>query len=307
VGAALALVSAPFLTATASVAATDQNVLVFVNDAVSDTSTGQEVDQTIAALTADDSTVTTFDGGDGSASAWTTALAEIEVLVFPDAEMGGRYYEPGGTPWMSDEALAVISAWVEAGGDIVVMGTWGSDVAGILFTALSGLDFASVWSVIDGGTPLQLVATDDTLPAELQYADGTYPVVDFVSWPSDLTETLTPLYLTADGTGLGVGRWTLGAGSYSYNAWDYYPWFGGEIDEEDEPNVAAWYAVLSGLLALAIDPVVEPEPEPEPAAAPELAETGDDSVALGVAGIALLASGIGLSFVRRRIRMVDTV
>jgi LPXTG-motif cell wall-anchored protein len=300
VGAVIALVVAPFLAATSAVAATGQNVLVFVNGSVSDTSPGQEVDQTITALEADDSTVTTFDGGDGSESAWVAALTGIDVIVFPDAESGGAYYAPGGTAWMSDDALAALVDWVEAGGDVVVMGTYGSTVAGDFFEALSGLPFSSVWAVTDGLTPLQRVGGDTSLPASLDYADGTYPIVDVASWPTALTATLTPLYVTSDGDGLGVGRWTLGTGSFSYNAWDYYPWFGATVDPSEADNVNAWYAVLSQLLALAVD---APQPQPQPVVddAPQLAATGAESVAvLLVISAALLASGSALVWVRRR-------
>lgn len=187
VGAVIALVVAPFLAATSAVAATGQNVLVFVNSFVSDTFPGQEVDQTITALEADDSTVTTFDGGDGSASAWAAALTGIDVIVFPDAEMGGVYYAPG-------------------------------------------------------------------------------------------------------------------AGSFSYNARDYYPWFGATVDPGEADNVNSWYAVLSQLLALAVD---APQPQPVVDDAPQLAATGAESAALLLAiSAALLTSGSALVWVRRRARAV---
>ena len=154
----------------------------------------------------------------------------------------------------------------------------------------------------DGLTPLQRVGGDPSLPASLDYADGTYPIVDVASWPAVLTATLTPLYVTSDGDGLGVGRWTLGAGSFSYNAWDYYPWFGATVDPGEADNVNAWYAALSRLLALAVD---APQPAPVVDDAPQLAATGAEAVAfLLVISAALLTSGSALVWVRRRARAV---
>lgn len=296
IGAALAVVATPFLALTAATAAPGQAVLVFANGAVSDDSPGSEIDQTIAGLEANDATVTTFDGGDGSAVAWTAALTDIDVLVFPEIEGGDPYYEPGGTPWISDEAVAVIAAWTEAGGDIILMGTMGSNAPAFLLDAISGLDFSSVWSTSDGGTPLQLVDTDSGLPVELEYADGTYPIIDVASWPEALLATLTPIYTTSDGTGLGVGRWTLGEGSFSYYAWDFYPWFDGEeLSEENAAILADWYTALGELLTLALDPVVVPA-APE---APQLAATGFDATGVVVGGMLLLAGG-ALLVLRRR-------
>ncbi len=296
IGAALAIAATPFLGLTAATAAPGQAVLVFANGAVSDDNPGAEIDQTIAGLEANDATVTTFDGGDGSAAAWTAALTDIDVLVFPEAERGQPYYTPGGTAWISDDAVAVIAGWTEAGGDVILMGTILSNAPAVLLDALSGLDFSSVWAVDDGGTPLQLVDPTTGLPAELEYADGTYPIIDVDSWPAALTDGLTPIYLTADGTGLGIGRWTLGAGSFSYYAWDFFPWFDPSVPETLEV-VEAWYAALGELLDLALGQVVEPEPEP--AAAPELAATGFDAAGAVIAG-ALLLAGAALIVVRRR-------
>ena len=135
----------------------------------------------------------------------------------------------------------------------------------------------------------------------LEYANGTYPILAVDAWPTELLDTLTPIYATLDGTGLGVGRWTLGAGSFSYYAWDFYPWWEGDISElegEDAATLAAWYSALGELLTLAAPAAVV---EPAPAAAPTLADSGVDASGAVIAGVLLLAGGVLLAIRRRAV------
>lgn len=81
-GASALIVVAPFLTALPAAAATpDRNLLVFSSDYYTDID--QEDVALVDALTTTGATVTTFDGGDGSAEALTAALAGTDVLFLP--------------------------------------------------------------------------------------------------------------------------------------------------------------------------------------------------------------------------------
>ena len=75
----------------------------------------------------------------------------------------------------------------------------------------------------------------------------------FDTWTPDLLAPLTPLYVSPDGTSLGVGTWAVGSGSFSYLAWD---WFNG-----GGATMADWDLVLQSLV-------------PTVAAAPALGATG---------------------------------
>ena len=91
IGAVLAVVATPFLALTAATAAPGDDVLVFSNPNVVDTSPAAvegELRNVVAALEDIGFAVTEFDGGDGSAAAWTAALAGIESVVFPESERG---------------------------------------------------------------------------------------------------------------------------------------------------------------------------------------------------------------------------
>ena len=274
--ATIALVSAPLLvTSSASAATADTHVLMFSNSAYGDTNPGQEDERTLAALQGSGATVSTFDGGDGSDTAWSAALAGINVLVFPE----GTNYTPGGTSVITDAAMAVIKAWVVAGG--VMIGTGGYDHLAVL-NFLTGLDYSSVWGDNNspGGLGWVLQTADPDLPATLFDVSYTGGQEVFDTWTPDLLAPLTPLYVSPDGTSLGVGTWAVGSGSFSYLAWD---WFNGGGE-----TMADWDLVLQSLV-------------PTVAAAPALAATGSTVSAplLGAAAFVLLA-GAALMFVARR-------
>ena len=272
----IALVSAPLLvTSSASAATPDTHVLMFSNSAYGDTNPGQEDERTLTALQGSGATVTTFDGGDGSDTAWTAALAGIHVLVFPE----GTNYTPGGTSVISDAAMAVIKSWVVAGGVMIGTGGYGH-LAVVNF--LTGLDYSSVWGddSSPGGLGWVLQTANPDLPATLFDVSYTGGQEFFDTWTPDLLAPLTPLYVSPDGTSLGVGTWAVGSGSFSYVAWD---WFNG-----GGATMADWDLVLQSLI-------------PTVAAAPALAATGSTvSTPLLGAGAFVLLAGAVLMFVARR-------
>ena len=282
-----ALLVVPLLAvAPANAAIPGSHVLFVSNLTFSDTT--QEDVETLASIEATDAVVTVFDGGDGSAAAWTTALAGIDIIVIPEAERGSIYV-PGGTSVMSDAAAAVVKSWVTAGGSIVGLGAYSHF---LLVNYLTGLDYGEVWVSYwapDGEWERQPAASD-TMPAAIPNVNYSGGLAGFDLWPAELSAPVTPWYLSADGTNLGVGSFAIGAGSYLYVAYDWFP-DGGDIGSGAR---GVWDTVLQSLFAA---PAVAPPVVPE---GPELAATGVD---LGIVpiGSALLVLGlIALSIARLR-------
>jgi hypothetical protein len=269
---------------------TQIDILVFENATVSDI--GQEVALVSAALTPIGGVVTTFDGGDGSDLAWTTALAGIDVLLLPELEAGGPFYEVGGTPLVSDAAAAVIAAWVQAGGVVIMNGAcpcFSPDYAQIL-GVITGKDFGLEFvESSDFSLVWDLQSPISGAPGQLLYSDGTYGL-PYGAWPADLKSIVAPIYLTADGQDLAVGNFSAGSGYVTYFGYDWYP--------NGEPSIADWETALR---LAATGALVAPFPAVVPAAAPALAATGV-SLELPVI-IASLMLLVGAAFVlvsRRR-------
>lgn len=310
---------ASLLSVSAATAAAGQEILLFANGAVSDTTgvDGHEVDDFETALLASGATVTRFDGGGGSASAWETALTGIDILAFPEVEGGDPLYTPGpdSGDWLSDAAAASIASWVNAGGHIIFVGsrTTSSNDSGIpeLMTELTGLDYTSVWEtadLFDETSPVDShpAIADVTLPDPLPAVNGTYAVNDFNLWDATLLAPLTPIYTANGGSDLTVGVWTVGTGSISYLSYDYYF----ESGYTDPTEVADWTTVNSWLLTntgAGIDDGGAGDGDAgdgdtgDDAEGSALAETGIDGSTVIVASGAgiLLLVGFGLVLVRR--------
>ena len=282
-----ALLAAPLLAvAPANAAIPGSNVLFVSNAAFSDTT--QEDAETLASIETTDAVVTVFDGGDGSAAAWTTALAGIDIIVIPEAERG-LIYASGGTSVMSDAAAAVVKSWVTAGGNVIGLGAYSH----LLFVNyLTGLDYAGVWGsdYAPGGEWERQPAANATMPAAIPNVDYSGGLAGFDLWPAGLSAPVTPWYLSSDGTNLGVGSFAIGAGSYVYVAYDWFP------DDADLDSGARgiWDTVLQSFFTM---PVVAPPVVPE---GPELAATGVDLGIVPIGSVLLVLGLIALSVARLR-------
>ena len=265
-----ALVSSTLLvTSSASAATADTHVLMFSNSAYGDTNPGQEDDQTFAALDASGATVTLFDGGDGSDTAWTAASWVPTIWFFP--EMVSSAWSPGGTSAMSDAAAQVVKDFINAGGHVIFTGAY---TAVDFFSFFSGLDYSGAFSTSAPTGPYAIQGVNAALPSELAAVDYSGDLIDFGSWSTELKAPMTPLYVSASG-GLAVGTWTLGAGTYSYVAYDWFP----DTNDIDAGTVEPWNIVLTSLPF-----TLEPFP------VPVLAETGSTISLIG-AGAFVLSPG----------------
>ena len=155
---------------TAANAAPGDDVLVFSNASVVDTSTGVdggEYEWISAAMTTAGYDVIPFDGGDGSASAWSTALTDIEVFVLPEQE-AGDFYNPGSPPsWLSAAAWDVLVAWIQAGGAAVMSGVCDAS-EGYLLSEAVGVDYSDAFDC-NGFDIADRFIDDAGLPATLEY------------------------------------------------------------------------------------------------------------------------------------------
>jgi hypothetical protein len=258
-GAVALALTIPLLAASPAAAVVDpdaKSILVFSKAGFTDPA---EEDAAIAAeLETLGGVVTIFDGGDGSAEAWTAALSGVDTLVIPE----GNVYQPAGTAVISTGAAAVIKDWLAAGG--TALGT-GSYTHRPLVEYFTGLDYSTGWgaSAAAGGWLLQLES--DTLPASLPIGNMTGGQGNYGIWGAPQKAAITPIYLSADGQNLGVGAFNVGEGEYLYYAYDWYP----DAGELTNGVRAAWNEALLLGAAGSFTPEPEPEPEPDPAPAPE--------------------------------------
>jgi hypothetical protein len=249
---ALALVGA-VLMPTAAQAAPGDDVLVFSNGAVVDTvddAVGEaEYVQISDAITAAGFSVTGFDGGDGQAATWTTALAGTDVFVLPEQEIGD-FYDPDNPPsWLSPAALDVLIDWIQAGGTMLVSGTCeqGQGSTGYLLSQAVEVDYSGVLGgynpatgdCIEAGESTRWI-DDGSLPAVLDYADGDYGMLlaDF----SDAQLAPLTVWYSSDACGemLTVGEFAAGSGRIAFEAWDYY--------NDTSADQSSWNDVLASLI-----------------------------------------------------------
>jgi hypothetical protein len=243
---ALALMGALALP-TAAQAAPGDDVLVFSNSSVVDTGPGAgggEYEWISAAIAAAGYNVTSFDGGDGEAATWTTALTGIEVFVLPEQEHG-NFYDPDSPPgWLSAAAMSVLVDWIQAGGTVLVSGTCTDDQGGTasLLSEAVGVDYdGALGDCDDSGETSTRWIDDSSLPAELEYANGTYPMAlgDF----SAAQRAPLKVWYSADDAcseQLTVGEFAAGSGRIAFEAWDYF--------NDGGADQAAWNEVLASLL-----------------------------------------------------------
>ena len=269
---AAALVAAPLAIAAPAAAAPAPNtakVLFFSNDSYSDPD-GEDPTQ-IAALEEGGATVTVFDGGDGTGAAWSAALSGQDFLVIPESE---SIFD---SPVLDDDAEDVLFAFVDDGGQIILPTLYQPE----LLSFLTGLDYTAVWSTSHERDPGLLQVDNPAFPAEVLYSDSTDVVDDLGTWGPDLLDPLTPLYLAEDGLSLYAGQWTVGAGTITVLAYDWYP---GD-EPEDIAGRATWNQLLQAIVYVP---------------GPQLAATGLEVSPVAFAALGVLVLGSGALLLARR-------
>lgn len=141
------------------------------------------------------SSVTGFDGGNGTGTAWQNALNGIDVLVFPEAETDqGGVCTLFSAPHIDSSAQAVIKTWVESGK--IIVGT-GSYTHVSLVNYLSGLNFnAEFQNVSSIQAGWQRVSS---LPGSVPNENVTLGLEQFDSWSADKKSLVTPVYFQERG------------------------------------------------------------------------------------------------------------
>lgn len=229
-------------------AAPGDDVLVFSNGSVVDTSPGVdggEYEWISAALTAGGYDVVPFDGGDGSDTAWTAALTDIEVFVLPEQE-NGDFFDPTSPPaWLSTAAKDVLVDWIQAGG-VMLQSSACDPVEVSVMSEAVGVDYADVVDC-SAAEPAPRWIDDAALPAALDNANGTYGFA-----LSDMSaEQLAPLTVWYAGTelnecsgelfeSLAVGVFDAGSGRVAFEGWDYF--------NDTNNDQVAWNQVLASLI-----------------------------------------------------------
>lgn len=286
---ALGLVVAPIALAAPAAAAPLTTVLFFSNDEFTDVD--EEDAFWIDSLEASGATVTVFDGGDGSAAAWTAALAGQQVFAFPEhnADLFGVA--------ITEEAAPVIADWVAAGGLILAS----ADYDFIITSVATGIDYTSVTDYFSDHYEGWALVSDlfPGSPSSLSDTNGT-SAYDLVDWTDEQLAAFTPLYTAlytpdapdaVETTSFVSGLFTAGAGGVIYLGYDWYP------DESEAALQAEWNAYVEAILAAGLPAL------PAPAPAPELAATGssvDSGIYIAGAAMLLLAGAAIFATSRRK-------
>lgn len=272
------LLFAPIALAAPAAAAMVSNVLFFSND---DWTDPDEEDATqIAALVAAGATVTTFDGGDGSAAAWAAQIAGKQVVVFPEMDSGIV-----GSAVLSAEALDVIADFVSAGGVLFLP----SENAEEIISELTGVDFTTGWVNVETPGPWPYAGPENpAFPESLSYSDGTYPI-GVGTWGPEQFGASFPVYYEEETEEAAVAGFPVGDGVIYAFAYDWYP----GMSDSDVTNRAQWNIVMGLLL-----PFVEVADPPKP----ELAATGSsvDQSILGAGAVLLLIGAAAIIATSRR-------
>lgn len=206
----MALVAMPLAALPAQATGT-LNILEFSKDGITDP---DEEDATMKGALEVLGTVTMFDGGDGSANAWSAAIAGKDAIVFPEGEVYGD------TDAMSAEAATVVKDWISAGGRAI--GTGAYDHSGFI-DFLQGIDRSDVWCDDSIGDVWDLQVESTILPATLPNGDYTGGICEFDTWTTEQLVGVLPVFATADGTNAGMVTFQVGSGTFTYYAYDWYP------------------------------------------------------------------------------------
>lgn len=193
----------------------DYNFVMFSKAGITDPDPNQE-DLTMQAALQEIGTVTLFDGGDGSAGAWTTALTGMDAIVFPEGNVYSR------TDTMSAEAAAAVKDWISAGGRAV--GTGAYEHQGFI-DYLTDNDRSDVWcdDNVGGSGVWDLKVTSDTLPATISNGNYTGGICNWDLWSTAQKVGTTVIYGNDTENNMGIVQFKVGSGSFTYYAYDWYP------------------------------------------------------------------------------------
>lgn len=226
-------------------AAPGDDVLVFSNPNVVDTSlvvSGGEYEWISAAITAEGFDVFPFDGGDGTAAAWTTALTDIEVFVLPEQEEG-YFYDPLSPPaWLSEAAKDALVDWIQSGGTMLLSSACDPEEISVLNDA-TGVDFDG--SIECNGVSSSRFIDDVALPAGLDRLSRTVGF-NLSTMTEAQRDAVTVWYAGLDDDCgietdvMAAGVFAAGSGNVSYLGWDYFPQASGDQ--------ASWNAVLASMI-----------------------------------------------------------
>ncbi len=207
--AGIGLAMTPVIAAPA-VATGDYQFMMFSKDGITDPA---EEDATMKTALEEIGTVTVFDGGDGSASAWTAAIAGMDALVFPE----GDVYGDGDA--MSAEAAAVVKTWISAGGR--ALGTGSYDHADFI-DYLTGITRTWQDSDLSSGN-YDLMIESATLPATISSGNYTGAISNWSDWTTEEKTGATEIYGNAAEGDAAIVQFAVGTGSFTYYAYDWYP------------------------------------------------------------------------------------
>jgi hypothetical protein len=235
-GAAITAVAVVLIPATAS-AAGAKEIAVFDNSSYVDTAgnTASESDMLQATLSDLGHNVTTFT--DYSEAGLTAALADKDILVFPELEVRPL------ASVLSAGAVGAIQDYVDGGGGLIVFGSNHFGIRnGPLLSLL--LDRSLTEHITSGTSTLQTANATGTPfaggPSSLPWAETT----------SALTGLDAGEAVYSNGDGATVAKFTRGAGHAAYIGWDWYE--GAPAGSQDLPE---WKTVLSSAVAYAGEPV----------------------------------------------------
>ena len=189
------------------------------------------------ALISISNTVKVFDGGDGSSGDWESALAGVDVLVFPEVH-AATFWAANDTAVLTAAAKSYIKSWAESGKLIVGTGSY-SHLQ--MITDLTGVDFTSVGeNGLSNGESWELFASSSTLPALVPHANKTGAISNYTSLSAGQKAVLTRIYYDTVDDSVAVANFTVGSGYYVYNAYDWYP----DSNDISSGRRAAWNETL---------------------------------------------------------------
>lgn len=213
------------------------SVLLFSKDPFTD---ADEEDVSIRnALISVSSTVTVFDGGNGSATAWQTALSGKTILVFPEVDGGNTYWAASNTAVLTAEAKTYIKDWVSAGKTIIGTGSYSHRQA---ITDLTGVSFTSVVTanLPNTGDTWEKQVTNPNLPATVPKANYTGGIKPYSTLSTAQKAVMEVVYYDSAEDNAAVINFRVGSGFYVYNAYDWYP----DSGDISSGRRAAWNATL---------------------------------------------------------------
>lgn len=236
-------------TAVPAQAVNTYSFVMFSKDGITDP---EQEDATMKTALEEIGTVTLFDGGDGSASAWTAALAGKDAIVFPEGDV---YSE---TAAMSSGAATVVKNWISNGGRAVGTGSYDH---GDFIDYLTGID--RDWSDDSTDGVYTKLVSSDSLPETLPNGNYTGAITNYDEWTDAQKVNVTPIYQDLDNLDVAVAVFKVGRGSFTYYAYDWYP-DNGEADTvlvawNEALRLAASGAVESASSEVGIDIVLTAE------------------------------------------------